>query len=146
MLRWHCCLKQKLCLSELVARTSIDPLAAFLIFFLIFLVRCFKAYHFSFYIHIASVLWDIKGDLTFLQTNNFGNKNVSCHFTKFLTWQSVISQVPDDGILKIRRPVYKRLLKSCAMCWPKRWYRTNLSTVSVLVNRSMQVSDTKGVP
>ena len=144
MLSWHCCLKQKLCFSAVSCKNkhrSIGSIPSSSSSSGILKCTTFLS------IYPKRVSCETKKViLSFLSVNNFGNKNVSCHFTKFLTWRSVISQVPDDGMLKIRRPFYKWLLKSCAMCWPKRWYRTNLLTVSVLVNRSMQVSDTKGVP
>ena len=49
----------------------------------------------------------------------------------------LISQAPEDAILKIKRPVYERLFKSRATCRPKRRCKSNLWTVSVLANRSL---------
>ena len=54
-----------------------------------------------------------------------------------LRLNKLISQVTEDAILKIRRPVYKRLCKSRATYRPKRRCKLNLSTVSVLANRSL---------
>ena len=44
---------------------------------------------------------------------------------------------PEDAMLKIRRPAYKRLSKLHATCRPKRWCQSKLSTDSVLANRSL---------
>ena len=38
----------------------------------------------------------------------------------------LISQAPEDAILKIKRPVYERLFKSRATCRPKRRCKSNL--------------------
>ena len=46
---------------------------------------------------------------------------------------------PEDAMLKIRRPVYKRLFKSTSVLRAdrKRRCKSNLSTVSVLANRGL---------
>ena len=49
----------------------------------------------------------------------------------------LISQATEDAIVRIRRPVYKRLFKSRATCRLKRRCKLNLSTVTVLANRSL---------
>ena len=49
----------------------------------------------------------------------------------------LISQAPEDAILKIKRSVYERLFKSRATCRPKRRCKSNLWTISVLANRSL---------
>ena len=57
-----------------------------------------------------------------------------------LPLKKLLSQAPEDVMLKIRRPVYKPLFKfykSRATCRPKKRCKSNLSTVSVLASRSL---------
>ena len=53
--------------------------------------------------------------------------------------KKLISQVPEDAMLKIRRPVYRWLFKSTRVLRAdrKRRCKSNLSTVSVLANRGL---------
>ena len=56
-----------------------------------------------------------------------------------LRLKKLISQAPEDAMLKIRRPVYKRLFKSNRVLRADQEKRckSNLSAVSVLANRSL---------
>ena len=53
-----------------------------------------------------------------------------------LRLKECISQVPEDAMLKIRRPFCQRLFKSNT-CRPKKRCKSNVSTVSVLASRSL---------